>query len=580
MNKQLCGIGVGKRGRWSIVKKRAVPIAVALMALQPAHALADCQLIGNLTASFSDSTVGGMSNTAGPFAINLLAGNFVTFSVLVTAGSGTVTISQPDGPGAPATVGTLTGSGDLTFTAPSDGTYGFLYVLDGGAGDTISANFSGACQVTAPPPAPPPTNVMQPNTPPSSMASMIPAYTFITDSQARMLDQGRFSHRPGEMPVPLGIDIADLQKQLDAARRLKAQLERNLASIRASTSTPDPQSIQFLQDSIGNAEREIERIEGKLGGASAATQFLAGNPDGNGNSTMQVPFETPQTIAAFATPDPATFALSGSDSGFRGMSIGSAGHIDIWSRVKVTIIDGASDNEGTTGAFELGVVGHVTDQVVAGGYLSSFVGRVESNSLASRTSARGFGGGIYFLYDVYDDLEAGLSVYYERSANDIRINAVTGEYDRDLFSVDASLTKDFFVGLTDVSVGGILNWTHSDRDAYTNSMAMLIPGTRSDQVTATAKLEVSRDYFIDSDAIVSVTPSVGVLVNGHLSKLNDITLPNGTVVSESSVTGDLQFGLTTLFTNGAKAHVGLGVSGIGGSSQGYSANARLRIPFN
>ncbi len=274
--------------------------------------------------------------------------------------------------------------------------------------------------------------------------------------------------------------------------------------------------------------------------------------------------------------------FDGSIGGVRSQLTFEGPVVDFWSRVRVSAIDGSQDLDGYTAHFEVGAVRHFTDDFYAGAFVSGFFGNVTSQATATTTAetdTTGIGIGAYGVTTIADNLTAGLSVFYDHSFNDVRIATSTGDYTRDLLTADASLTYSFLVHGFDMALTGNLNWTHVNRHGYTDSASTVVPGSTQNTVTSSLGLDVRRVFPIGGPYLLAVDTRAGALVNGHLVTQDDLTLPSGSTVSQSNVSGSVNLGLGALFRPGYRANVTLSANGLGGTSQSYGGSISVNVPI-
>ena len=266
-------------------------------------------------------------------------------------------------------------------------------------------------------------------------------------------------------------------------------------------------------------------------------------------------------------------------NGILGNSVTFGSVYDIWTRMKISVIDGSLGRSGFAFSGQLGVVRSLSDTVDGGVFISLFHGDMDFDLFATDFDTVGYGVGGYLKFKLSDILRGGISTSYQYSENDINIGGARGSFDSGRFTLDASLSGFFMMGETRVVPSANLSWLRTDRDAYIDSAAMFVPGSVDDVVTATGALNFSRVFQSGSEKISTIRPNIGVAVNFHLDQLDDIAFATGSRIETSSVTGSVLSGLTIHLVSGSSVNLTAGVNGIGGDTQSYSGIFRLSTPL-
>ncbi|MCF6326405.1 MAG: autotransporter outer membrane beta-barrel domain-containing protein [Devosiaceae bacterium] len=445
-----------------------------------------------------------------------------------------------------------------------------------------------------------------------------------TDANDQLLDGGRLGISPDELPGsnPPSNEgqIADLQRELTRVTGEIISAINLLADLEGSDAVGiiDTDSlinlvqvfvpIDFVAPGEINSERRIKEVRAQineliqrqadlknrireLGGdpnaAPAPDDFIPSNPGdlsdidlqdlGDGEEILYFP-RMPQNSALNNIS--AYNAITASASRIKTQFINQSDLGNIWSRSKVTYLDGTIGRTGYAGNVQLGFAKTLMPGLDVGGFVSGFVGRVSSSVLNSDTTSAGLGVGTYLKYALTDELEAGISVFYERSNNSITIGPDSGTYKRDLLQISASLAGNYQVGVINVAPRAALNWTYSDRNAYTDSAAITVPGSINSQLTATAGVTLSRTILLTEGKLHSITPSVGANLNYNITNLDVLNLAGGNTIVESTFNAEIFAGARFEFIEGATTDIRFGVQGLGGSTQSYSASLGINVPIH
>lgn len=265
--------------------------------------------------------------------------------------------------------------------------------------------------------------------------------------------------------------------------------------------------------------------------------------------------------------------------GFENAHVTRGETFDIWTRLKFSLIDGAAGFDGQTFHGQLGAVRSVSDTIDLGVFVALFAGDIDSGSLAADMQALGLGAGAYVKARIGERTNASLVFDYERSENDISVAGATGSFNRDRFELNASIDDTIFIGNVRVNRTANISWDRSDREGYTNSAAIFVPGRVDDVVTATGALNFSRTIMSDLPNVLTITPSLGLALNYHIEQVDDITFANGSQLEFSTFTSDVNAGVSLLLVNGGTLSLAGGVAGLGGDVLAYSASARFTVPL-
>ncbi len=570
---------------------RFIAILVALMfSVSSALALDEnCFNISSLNRSLSAGTGSSTGSDSASMTITLQAGDRVTFSYSTASGGGGIRIEVTNSPGG-VDNGTLflgSGSGSLDFTATVSGSFTIQYRIDGSGPYVV--NFAASCISAS----------TSPTTPAGDEGG-------ITDANDRALDKGRLGSSPKNLPGTSGVDNSEKIQELKRKLQELEEEEKNLSeSIKEDESRRQGLSGGYVSSLLqffipfDTLEKAVEDLRARRAKnfaerilVRARIEELGGDPDvpaepedftpddpedlGDGDEILYFPRSAGPSglnnVSAYN-------AITAASDGVQARFVREGELLHLWSRVGFSAIDGSLGRTGLAGNVQVGVVKAISPHVDLGGFVSGFSGSVNSSSLNSSTGTLGLGVGAYVKFALDENLDGGVSAFYERSNSNINIGGVTGSYARDLVSMDASLSGQYEVGVVDIAPSANLNWTYSNRNAYTNSASVAVPASINNQISADASVVISRTFLVLEGKLHSITPRIGSTVTFNAVGLDTINLSGGNSIVQSRLTGALDAGVDMDFVGGGAVNLNLGVSGIGGSTRSYSASIGLNFPI-
>ena len=578
----------------------ALLYSCAAFAMTPDAAYAaSCTDIANLGLSLADNTLGGLSAQVVSLPATLEPGDVVTFNVAVTGGSGTVRITVNGSPGG-AQNGTVVGNfappGSAMFTATGSGQYDFLYDVDGGAG-TLAVTITATCVAGTPPPPPPP-----PPPPDETTTDDGDEKRKITEGVTRPFEGTQVGEEPANLPgkgdgggggedpektiEELKAEIAEIEVELHQFEVDYAyyalELGKNQIIISSGAHIGEEYQISELEDKIAQLHDDIRGIELDIQGLETG-DFTPSDSGGDLFSDV-IAYQSQENRSADnrwqlgSNNHLQSYSLL--PNGLFGDSVTIGAVYDLWTRVKISVIDGSLGRDGLAFSGQLGVVRSLSDRVDGGVFISLFHGDVDFDAMTTDIRSFGYGGGAYLKFQLTDLLRAGISTSYQHSDNDISIGAATGSFDSGRTTLDASLSGSFALGEVRVIPTANLSWVRTDRESYTDSTATLVPGSTDDVVIATGALNFSRTFRSSRGNIETMTPSAGISANFNLDKVDDVIFADGSRIETSSVTGAVNTGLTMRFISGHSVNLTAGANGIGGDTQSYTGAVRFSVPLD
>ena len=554
----------------------------------------NCFNITGLNRSLSAGTNSSSGTDSVAMTITLQTGDRVTINYSTASGGGNIRIEVTNSPGGVdnRTLFLGSGSGSVDFTATVSGSFTIQYSIDGSG--PLVVNFTASCT--------------SPSTTPTTPAGEEGG---ITDANDRALDKGRLNSSPNNLPGTSRVDnfekIEELKIKLQELEetfeilvlREKEEQEAHLRGelvmgSRRSVREFNPLFLAIPIDIKADVDwvARQENVATDILALRARIKELGGNPDipaeledytpdnpedlGDGDEILYFPRSTASSglnnVSAYN-------AITAASSGVQARFVREGELFHLWSRVGFSIIDGSVGRTGLAGNVQVGGVKAITPHVDLGGFVSGFSGTVNSSILNSSTSTLGLGGGTYLKFVLNENLTGGVSAFYERSNSDINIGGVTGSYAHDLLSVDASLSGQYKAGVIDIAPSANLNWTYSNRNAYTNSASVVVPASINNQLAADASVVISRTFLVLEGTLHSVTPRIGGGVTFNAVGLDPINISGGNSIIESRLTGALNAGVDMDFLGGGAVNLNLGINGIGGSTRSYSASISLNFPI-
>lgn len=578
---------------------------LSVLVATPAFA-ASCANVASLTDALSAGTPGssGADSTSG--SAQLETGDQLTINFGVRSGSGSVVLTLVSSPlGVVNTaLGTFNSSVAVPFTPTAgDGNYSFQVNINGSG--PFDVDVSATCDGEA-------------VTPPSTEETA-DEKADAADANDRSSDEGRLDNSPEKLPDG---SQNETRAELSALYEITVNFDERLAALNAALllaekrneETQDEAAPDFATNlplfmftgqtereadlrsaaaSVAAVQQEIDDLKERNRSARNRIEALGENPDLNFNPyrenfTTDDPDDLGDGEANLFYPlgqgtggrsgNLAYNAILGTTNGAEMRYLAQKDVFDIWSRFKFSILDGSLDRSGLSGHLQLGLVRSLSPELTGGAFLSGFASTVTSGTLGNTTDTIGGGLGGYLKYLLSEDLTLGISTSYELSSGTIATGTTTGNYLRDLFTIDASLAGKFSLDELQISPSAGVNWTYSNRHAFTDSSATAVPSSVNNEITVHAGLVVSQTFLMLEGPFASVTPNLGATINLHANRLGNLNLAGGNVVTSSPATGSVSGGLSFLFVGGPSLSLNASVSGIGGSTQGYTASIGLKAP--
>ena len=255
------------------------------------------------------------------------------------------------------------------------------------------------------------------------------------------------------------------------------------------------------------------------------------------------------------------------------------GDMWFWTRGRIGLITGERFTDGYFGNVQVGFVQALNPAVDIGFYGSILSATSTQAAPALKLDTTGLGAGVYTMFSLGTTFQGGLSAFYERSDNTASLGGVTGNFDRDYLTFDATLERPFTFDMLTVVPGLTAGVEHSHRGAYTDSAGNSFASLSETRFSAGTWLDVSRTFEVNRGNIRSITPSGEVGVGVNMQTRADRSVTNGTVALADTVNGRADAGATIRFRGGATLDLRAGITGIGAPAQFIFGSFGYRLNF-
>jgi len=254
--------------------------------------------------------------------------------------------------------------------------------------------------------------------------------------------------------------------------------------------------------------------------------------------------------------------------------------VNLWGRLKGTVLDGRLGRSGAVGAVQLGLTVGVTPSIDVGivGHLTG--GEIKSSALSSDVDSVAGGIGAYVMSRLKNGMRLGVSTSHSWGSHDLVLNGVTGEYGSSYWTIDGSAAMPFRFGGVVLTPMALATWRQISLGAYTASNGLAIPAYSDSTFALSGAIDLAYPIAMDGPVITTLTPRVNVRTNVYLKKAETLVLGPGITLESSAMTVDIAAGLAAAFANGGGADLLLGVNGLAGDVQSYSIRFGLRMPLN
>ncbi|MDH3600661.1 MAG: autotransporter outer membrane beta-barrel domain-containing protein [Candidatus Tectomicrobia bacterium] len=274
-----------------------------------------------------------------------------------------------------------------------------------------------------------------------------------------------------------------------------------------------------------------------------------------------------------------------------------------------------ADRDGHLWWITSGLSYQFSERTTVGAFSRVRQGEVDSVALNAGLDSDFYGGGVFLVTQGASGVRLLTGALYESGDNDIRIGdsvtTATGSFDSDQWTVEARLDKRINRGQHWIEPAVKVLYTELERDAYTNSIGLFMPGsditlgrltfgptigTTIDRGGTTIKPFARVNGVWDFENEDAFTLTSGVVVSNADTAINvgggaEITYANGLVLTAAgdwfsfdsdldgwSVTGGIGMPLALLGL-GNVAPTGLVSLDFTGKEDDLSTKARLRIPL-
>jgi hypothetical protein len=254
--------------------------------------------------------------------------------------------------------------------------------------------------------------------------------------------------------------------------------------------------------------------------------------------------------------------------------------VNLWGRLKGTILDGRLGRSGAVGAAQFGVTIGVTPSIDIGivGHLAG--GKIKSSVLSSEVDSVAGGVGAYVMARLQNGMRLGASTSHGWGSHDLGLNGVTGSFGSSYWTVDGSAAMPFRVGGAVLTPMALVTWRQISLGSYAASNGFAVPAFSDSTFALSGAVDLAYPIALGGPVIVALTPRLNVRTNFYLKKAETLILGPGITLEASSMTVDVAAGLSAAFANGGSADISLGASGLAGDVQAYSVRFGLRIPLN
>lgn len=260
-------------------------------------------------------------------------------------------------------------------------------------------------------------------------------------------------------------------------------------------------------------------------------------------------------------------------------SHGNFGASDLWTRLKITGLNGTLGRSGVAIHGQAGLVWPTANGGSIGTFLSLFRSNTSSTTLGTNTVTTGLGAGAYYKFPLTQSLTGGISATFERSSNNIINGTATGTFARDLATIDASISTTRQRGQVTWTPSANLSYTYSNRHAYADSAATAVAGRIDQTLVASAGLNGSRTILLSGRRAKLVTITGGGGLSANLSGSSTLTFSGGQTVVNNAFSASLNGGATWQMKNGGTLGLSAAIGGIGAGVQSYTGAITYNLKF-
>ncbi|MEQ8747445.1 autotransporter domain-containing protein [Pyruvatibacter sp.] len=279
------------------------------------------------------------------------------------------------------------------------------------------------------------------------------------------------------------------------------------------------------------------------------------------------------------------FALRLDDTGTAPTSLPSltiAGMpVNIWARGRGTLFDRQkrAGYDGWAAHLLAGAALRLNDVLTVGAYGSYLAAHSDTDISNTKVDTTQAGAGAYMRYALMQGLSVGLSANRETGEQDIKTPTGSGSADIDLWSISSSVQGAVYLQPVLLSPSLAVTYSHFQRDGYTDSRGIFIPGASSGDTTVSAALTASRSYAFENGWLRRVTPRLNGTVN-YFAREDESYRVSATEVIESDRWGaNLGAGVTLTTSGSSRISFDAGVIGIGQNTLGYTGQLQVHFGF-
>lgn len=255
--------------------------------------------------------------------------------------------------------------------------------------------------------------------------------------------------------------------------------------------------------------------------------------------------------------------------------------VNIWARGRGTLFDRQkrAGSDGWAAHLLAGAALRLSDELTIGAYGSYMAAHSDTDLSNTKVDTTQSGGGAYLRYAVMRGLSLGLSANRETGEQDIKTPTGSGSADINLWSVSSSVQGAIYLQPVLLSPSLAVTYAEFERDGYTDSRGLAIPGTSSGDTTLSAAMTASRSYTFKEGWLRRVTPRLNGTVN-YFARENSSYRVSATEVIESDRWGtNVGAGVTLTTTGSSRLSFDAGVIGIGQDTLGYTGQLQLEFGF-
>lgn len=171
------------------------------------------------------------------------------------------------------------------------------------------------------------------------------------------------------------------------------------------------------------------------------------------------------------------------------------------------------------------------------------------------------------------------SASYTHGLNDISIGNSVGSFAIDAFSANASLSNSTDLREATLATSLSASLSQISREAYTDSNALFVPGSKNTSASFGANATVSRTYK-DIGNFSSITPSLGISGSYNFREKLVANLVNGVEANQLGLGATLNTGFNATFQNGVSANLSSSYGLYQDNVQNWSVTGALIFPLH